>query len=258
MRLHLLEHDPIEFPRTNITRWAERKGFECRMTEVFAGHQLPALEHVDWLMIMGGSQHAWDEDVNPWLRTEKAFIARALDQGKIILGICLGAQLLAQALGGRLYSNETAEIGWYPVRLTEEGQESFLFRGIPETFVTFHWHSDHFTLPPGCVRLAESPPTPNQAFIRPGLPVAGVQFHPEYTREMVSGHARRYGREWPLGPYSEGEERVLRKTEAMPEPYWLMERLLDNMLETFEGLGRKRSVQTPGPPPEDTCSKTMK
>ncbi len=237
MRLHLLEHDPIEFRRTNITIWAERKGFDCRMTEAFAVDRLPALDQIDWLILMGGSQHAWDEAGNPWLRAEKALIARALDQGKIILGICFGAQLLAEALGAHLYPNKTAEIGWYPVQLTSQGRKSFLFRGIPESFVTFHWHSDHFSLPRGCIRLAQSPPTPNQAFIRPGLPVAGIQFHPEYTLEMVSGYARRYGHEWPQGLYSEGRERVLEKTAAMLETYWLMERLLDNMLQEFTGIG---------------------
>ncbi len=233
MRLHLLEHDSLDLPKTNIHLWAENRGHALRQTYVCNRQELPELEDFDWLMVMGGSPHAWEMEENPWLKQEKAFLSQALSAGKIILGICFGAQLLAEALGGRVFPNEHPEIGWFEVTLTPEGRASFLFEGIPERFLTFHWHSDLFSLPPGCVRLAGSGPTPNQAFLVPKRPVVGLQFHPEYTREMVTRFARSEGGEWAAGPFSTGAEAVLDKTMRLPETRWLMFRLLANMEKAF-------------------------
>lgn len=233
MRLHLLEHDPIDLSETNMTSWAKAKGYPVAQTYVCNNEKLPALDDFDWLMIMGGSPHAWEEDVNPWLPAEKEFIARVLDAGKIILGVCFGAQLLAEALGGKLFPNDRKEIGWYEVTLTPAGQNSFLFRNIPKRFTTFHWHSDHFSLPPGCIRLAFSEPSANQAYICEKYPVAGVQFHPEYTREMVNHFAREEGHEWKQDDFVAGKEAVLTHTDKIPDTYWLMAALLDNMDRKF-------------------------
>jgi GMP synthase-like glutamine amidotransferase len=233
MRLHLLEHDDLDFSRTNITLWAEKKGHDIKQTYVCNMQPLPSLSEFDWLMVMGGSQHAWEEDVNPWLFGEKLFIADALDKGKTILGICFGAQLLAEVLGGRVFPNSHREIGWYEVRQTVEGKASFFFQNIPETFLTFHWHSDHFSLPPGCVRLSYSQPTPSQAFVCPGRPLAGIQFHPEYTLEMIKYFSQEYSDDWTPDLFVGGKERVLAETEKVPDTYWLMEALLNNMQEAF-------------------------
>jgi GMP synthase-like glutamine amidotransferase len=233
MRLHLFEHDPLDLSHTNITVWAQKKGYQISQTYVYNNEKLPLLDDFDWLMVMGGSPHAWEENVNPWLPAEKKFIARVLDAGKIILGICFGAQLLAEALGSKVFPNEQKEIGWYEVTLTPEGQNSFLFKNIPKRFTTFHWHSDHFSLPPGCTRLAFSEPTVNQAYTYKGHPIAGVQFHPEYTRGMVRHFAREEGHEWQPGPFVTAQETVLTQTETLPDTYWLMATLLDNMEKQF-------------------------
>ena len=119
--------------------------------------------------------------------------------------------------------------------LTPEGRASFLFQSIPDPFLTFHWHGDHFTLPPECRRLAFSEPTENQAFIVPGMPAVGLQFHPEYTKEMVASYALHYGHEWAEGPYVAGKERTLKRTEQVGETYWLMEALLERMVRQFGG-----------------------
>jgi GMP synthase (glutamine-hydrolysing) len=233
MRLHLLEHDPIDLSETNMTNWAKKKGYSIAQTYVCKNEKLPPLDDFDWLMVMGGAPHVWEEDSLPWLIPEKAFIAQALDRNKIIFGVCFGAQLLAEALGGTVFQNDQEEIGWYEVTLTPEGQRSFLFKNIPEKFTSFHWHSDHFSLPSGCTRLAYSEPTPNQAFVMEGKPVAAVQFHPEYTRNMVSHFAREWGHEWKPGPFVTDQEAVLDQTEALPDTYWLMSALLDNMERKF-------------------------
>lgn len=233
MRIHLLEHDPVDFSLTNIAVWAMKKGYQVTKTDVFKMEQLPSLYDFDWLMVMGGSQHTWEEAANPWLHREKEFIAEVLANAKIVLGVCFGAQLIAEILGGRVLPNKHNEIGWYEVSLTTEGRNSFLFKGIPKTFVTFHWHSDHFSLPAGCPRLAFSEATENQAFIREGSPVVGVQFHPEYTRELIKYSSQKYGHEWIQDRFVSGKEAVLTQTEQLPDTYWLMETLLDNIDREF-------------------------
>ncbi|UCH22003.1 MAG: type 1 glutamine amidotransferase [Deltaproteobacteria bacterium] len=233
MRLHFLEHDPDYFSNTNITLWAETKGYQVTNTDLFKMEKLPSLSDFDWLMIMGGSQHAWEEEVHPWLVEEKQFIANALSERKIILGICFGAQLLAEVLGGRVYPKRKEEIGWYEVTLNKEGLDSFLFKSVPDRFLTFHWHSDHFALPVRCTRLAFSKATANQAYIHNDSCAVGIQFHPEYTREMIRFFSKEYGHEWVKGPYVAGKEAVLAMTEQVPETYWLMETFLNNMDHQF-------------------------
>ena len=233
MRIHLLEHDPLDLTNTNFTRWAQKKGYTTAHTYLCNQEQLPTIDDFDWLMVMGGSQHAWEENVHPWLAAEKEFIAKAFDKNKIILGVCFGAQLLAEVLGGSVSANRYKEIGWYEVSLSAEGRQSFLFQDIPGRFVTFHWHADHFTLPPGCTRLACSEPTAQQAFVLEGKPIAGLQFHPEYTREMVNSFARQFGDEWEPGPFVAGAEAVLARTGQIADTYWLAARLLDNLERKF-------------------------
>ena len=233
MRIQIIEHDPEDFSRTNIALWATAKGYRLKQTYVCSGEVPPPLDSFDWLMVMGGSPHAWEEKNIPWLRAEKLFLNDALAAGKIILGICFGAQLLAEALGGKLFSNAQKEIGWHEISLNGEGENSFLFHDIPRSFVTFHWHSDHFSLPQGCTRLASSKATENQAFVCKGRPLAGLQFHPEYTREMVEYYAREHGQDWTRAEHVSTPAEVLERTMQTPDTYWLMESLLNNMEREF-------------------------
>ena len=233
MRIQLIEHDPEDFSRTNISSWAAEKGYRVNQTYVCNNEDLPPVDSFDWLMVMGGSQQAWDEGATPWLQEEKAFLSDTLAAGKIILGICFGAQLLAEALGGNLFPNPQKEIGWHEVSLTREGQESFLFQNIPSDFVTFHWHSDHFSLPRSCTRLAGSKATENQAFVDKDRPLVGLQFHPEYTRDMVTYYAREHSQDWVPDVYVSAKDQVLTRTEEITDTYWLMETLLNNMEQEF-------------------------
>jgi len=233
MRIQLIEHDPQDFSRTNISLWAADKGHRVNQIYVCNNEELPPMDSFDWLMVMGGSQHAWDAEGNSWLEKEKDFVNEALTADKIILGICFGAQLLAEALGGKLFPNSHKEIGWHEVSLNREGQESFLFQNISPAFVTFHWHSDHFSLPPGCTRLACSQATENQAFMDKDRPLVGLQFHPEYTRQMVTYYAREHSQDWTSDDYVSTKDEVLARTEEIPDTYRLMETLLNNMAQEF-------------------------
>lgn len=232
MRLHLLEHDPVDMSDTYLIRWAKKKGFEISQTYVCNNEELPLLSSFDWLMVMGGSPSIWEEERFPWLLPEKKMIAEALARDKMILGICFGAQLLAETLGSTVSRNTHKEIGWHQVTLTPAGRSSHLFNNIPERFTTFHWHSDHCSLPPGCRRLAESRVTQNQAFILEGRPIAGLQFHPEYTRQMVTHFSEEFGHEWGEGPYITPPETVVQQTGTRPDGSGLMASILENMLDS--------------------------
>lgn len=233
MRIQLIEHDPEDFSRTNISFWAAEKGHQVNQIYVCNNEALPPLDSFDWLMVMGGSQNAWDDQGNSWLLEEKAFVAEAVAKDKLFLGICFGAQLLAEALGGKIFPNEHKEIGWHEVSLNRQGRESFLFQNVPSSFVTFHWHSDHFSLPDSCTRLAFSSATENQAFVCNERPAVGLQFHPEYTRDMVRYYAREHSQDWVPDMYVSGGDEVLARTEKLPDTYWLMEVLLNNMEKEF-------------------------
>ena len=234
MRLHLLHHNPVDSSRNNISSWAENKGYAIAHTYLCNNEALPTIEDFDWLIVMGASQHAWEEDIYPWLPTEKKFIRQALEDNKIILGICFGAQLLAEALGAEVFVNPHNEIGWHEVTLTSEGQRSYLFQNVPEQFTTFHWHADHFALPPGCTRLAYSKATENQAYICRERRIVGIQFHPEYPLESVRYFVREFGDMIQNGPYVASEEKILSQTDQIPETYGLMAAILDNIDRQFK------------------------
>jgi GMP synthase (glutamine-hydrolysing) len=233
MRIQLIEHDPEDFSRTNITLWATEKKYQLKQIFICNNEALPALDSFDWLMIMGGSQHAWDIANYPWIQAEKDFLLQALGANKIVVGVCFGAQLLAEALGGRIFSAKHKEIGWHDVKLNSEGRTSFLFNQIPDAFTTFHWHSDHFSLPNGCIPLASSKATENQAFVCRQQPVVGLQFHPEYTLDMVRYYARNYSQDWLIDTYVQDGPAVLARTDELPGTYTLMKVLLNNIAQEF-------------------------
>jgi GMP synthase-like glutamine amidotransferase len=136
-------------------------------------------------------------------------------------------------LGAKVFLNKYREVGWHDVILTPEGKNSFLFRNIQEKFMTFHWHSDHFSLPSGCTQLAFSKATENQAFVCKNRPIIGVQFHPEYTLAMAKDLSIRKGDDLIPDRFVSGKETMLAQAEKIPETYWLMASLLDNIEREF-------------------------
>jgi GMP synthase-like glutamine amidotransferase len=181
MRAHYLQHVPFE-GLGSIEAWLQEAGFTISSTGFFAKEQLPAVEAIDFLVIMGGPMSVNDEVELPWLVAEIAFIRAVIDAGKPVLGICLGAQLIASALGAKVYPNSKKEIGWLPVTCVPANVPG-VFQ-FPATSTVFHWHGETFDLPEGAVHLARSAGCEHQAF-QWGSSVLGLQFHLETTPESA-------------------------------------------------------------------------
>ena len=175
----------------------------------------------------------YEEKEYPWLAAEKKFIGTAIEKGKIVLGICLGAQLIAGVLGGRVVRNRYKEIGWFPVSLRREGLESVPFRGFPNDFPAFHWHGDTFSLPLGAAMLAESEACPAQAFSYNGDRVLALQFHLESSTDSIRALIQNCSDELVDGEYIQSADAILRNTENFSKIYNTMLLLLENMKKAF-------------------------
>lgn len=176
IRVHSLEHAAAE-GAGKIRDWARQRGHEFAVTRLDLGEAPPAPGAFDLLVIMGGAMNIYQHRDYPWLVAEKACISAAIAAGKSLLGVCLGAQLIADTLGAKVVQNPVIEIGWFPVRFIDRQPP---FDAFPAEATVFHWHGDTFSLPPGARRIAESDGCANQAFIV-GDRIAGLQFHAELT-----------------------------------------------------------------------------
>lgn len=226
MRIYSLQHEPFE-DLANIEVWAKNKGHSVSKTLLFKNQKLPRLEDVDWLVIMGGSMNIYEEEKYPWLVQEKKFIKDALSKNKIVLGICLGAQLVADALGGRVSRNRYTEIGWFPVTLTRQAQHSRVFGALPNKFIAFHWHGDTFEIPPGALKIAESEACTTQAF-EYGKAI-GLQFHLEYSIESINLMLQNCGDDIVEGKYIQKPEEITSQLNHVHETLKILNSLLDNI-----------------------------
>jgi GMP synthase-like glutamine amidotransferase len=223
MRAHYFQH--VEFEGLgSIASWLEAAGYEITNTRLFESANFPDLKNIDLLVVMGGPMSVNDKDEFPWLVSEKQFIREAINSGKPVLGICLGAQLIAGAAGARVYRNPLKEIGWFPIYgISSEDRSIFSF---PPAVEVFHWHGETFDLPSGAICLAKSDGCENQAF-QIGKSVIGLQFHLETTskdaREMVS-----YCRdELVPAKYIQTTKEIL---SVKQERYKSINQLMDNIL----------------------------
>jgi len=224
----MIEHDPAGFS-LNVLAWAKKNNHTIHQLNICKTEIEPSDNNFDLLIIAGGVQHVWDDEIYPWLPKEKHFIANVVDQNKFILGICLGAQLLAETLGGKVFPNLDKEIGWHEVQLTHDGKESQFFNNVPEQFTIFHWHNDHFSLPPECQRLAYNTASKNQAFTNKNRRILGIQFHPDYNCHSIIQLIQEYEDEWPTGRFVTNRDYLLQQTSNTKNPSWLMNCLLDNI-----------------------------
>ena len=210
MKVHVLQHLPFE-DLGNIASNLKARGACLTYTHFFENAQLPSLDGIDLIIVMGGSMSVNDEREFPWLRLEKQFIRDAIRRDVSVLGVCLGAQLIASALGARVYANCHKEIGWFPVRGTQVPEGIFTF---PPECLVFHWHGETFDLPDGAVRLAESDGCRNQAF-QIKRNVIGLQFHLETTQDNASALVRNFREELFPQPYVQSEPEILGVSPAL-------------------------------------------
>lgn len=223
MRAHILQHVPFEGPGS-ILSWLRGAGYDVTSTRLFESAELPDPGDIDFLVVLGGPMGANDHVDFPWLTEEKRLVGNLIERGTPALGVCLGAQLIAGALGAAVYPNRHREIGWFPVHGIPPVRDS-VFR-FPATMDVLHWHGDTFDLPPGAARLAESEACPNQAF-QVGRTVMGIQFHlevtPESTRTLVSSCRE----ELIPSPYVQTEDQIL---AAEPHQYDTINEVMDEVL----------------------------
>ena len=182
MRAHYFQHVPFE-GLGSIEPWLQSTQAEVTRTRFFEDPTIPDVNHIDLLIIMGGPMSVNDESDFPWLIAEKRFIREAIASNKAVVGICLGAQLIASALGAAVYPNQEKEIGWFPISGTSANDPRACF-SFPEELLVFHWHGETFDLPYGATRLAGSIACENQAF-QLGPRIIGLQFHLETTPRSV-------------------------------------------------------------------------
>ena len=179
MHILVLQHEQVEHPGI-FRRFLEDDGHTWQAVHLNAGESIPPIDGFDALWVMGGPMDVWQEDEHPWLKEEKAYIKHAVkEKGTHYLGLCLGHQLLADALGGTVKPSVTPEIGVMNVQLTEVGATGVLLDGLPENFPSLQWHSAEITqMPAGAECLATSPACAVQAMSW-GPRAYSLQFHIE-------------------------------------------------------------------------------
>jgi GMP synthase-like glutamine amidotransferase len=194
MNVLIIKHVDIEGPGL-IQDCLRQENIPYQILLLGSEGRLPKIEDWTHIVILGGPMNVYEEDRYSFLREEDLFIKEAIQRGKSVLGICLGAQLIAKALGAKVVKAPVKEIGWYEVSLTEEGVRDHMFRLLPGTFTVFQWHEDTFEIPRAGTLIATSSSIPHQAF-RYGENVYGLQFHLEVTKEMILEWMKTYNEEF--------------------------------------------------------------
>jgi len=218
MQVLIIKHVEIEGPGL-IEYCLNQKSFPYQVASLDSGVRLPKPEDFTHIVLLGGPMNVYEEDRYPFLKDEDLFIKEAIQRGKSILGICLGAQLMAKALGAKVFKAPGKEVGWYDVSLTRIGLRDPLFSDLPKTFPVFQWHEDTFEIPRAGRLIATSSPISHQAF-RYGENAYGLQFHLEVTEKMITEWVETYGEENvgdQVSPFSKAQ--VLTETEIKIEAY---------------------------------------
>ena len=230
MRIVCLRHVAFEGLGA-VSQWACERNHE--VVEVYTSREALAPPPFDMLVILGGPMGANDDDEHPWLADERRFIASAVEDGKLVLGICLGAQLLAAALGGRVFRNPEREIGWHPVTLTGAGRRIHVFDDWPETFIAGQWHADTFEPPCDVPVIAVSEACMRQGFALDRGRVVGLQFHLEWNENTLLRLVEACKDELVPGPHVHSAEQM----PAHPEFMSITKTMLFNLLDRMEALG---------------------
>lgn len=229
MRIHYIQHAPFEGPGI-IKDWALKNNFRLTSTHIYKGELLPSLSNIDFLIILGGSMGTYEEHLHPWLKEEKKYIEAAIKTNKIVLGICLGSQLIANALGTRVYPHIHKEIGWWKVNATPAAKNNLFFNSFPKEYMAFHWHGDTFDLPQGATLMASSVACAHQAFVY-GDKVVGLQFHFEVTEPLLLDFIKDGKSELVKSMYVQTAEEIKARFNYVAQTNLLMINLLEKLKE---------------------------
>jgi GMP synthase-like glutamine amidotransferase len=229
IRIHFFQHASFE-GLGSIEEWATLNGHLLSSTQFYEKVWFPDPDEFDWLIVMGGPMSVSDEDRYPWLRAEKQFIRKAIDQGKTVLGICLGSQLISDALGAKVYKNDVKEIGWFDIDLSDSGKDSRLFFGMENRLKVFHWHSDTFDLPEDAKHLFSSEATRNQGFVYRDRVVA-LQLHLEMTLKSLKLMLEYCRNDLTPGKYVQTEEDIINNIEFAEANRKVLFTFLDRLAE---------------------------
>ena len=182
MNIHYFQHVAYE-GLGNLEAWVNKPGHFVTATRFHENDRVPFIEAFDMLIVLGGPMSVGDEQEYPWLVKEKELIAKAIAKNKMVLGICLGSQLIAEVLGGNVYKNTEKEIGWFPIQVDHTKVSPL--NSLSADYTLFHWHGDTFLLPEHAEVLASTAITPHQAFwVNPN--VLGLQFHLECNEKSIA------------------------------------------------------------------------
>ncbi len=229
MRVHVLQHAVFE-GLASIGPWLEARRARISVTRLFEEPRFPDPREIDWLVVMGGPMSVNDEEALPWLVPEKRFIAEAIACEKGVLGICLGAQLIASALGAKVRRNPQREIGWFPVEPVGASADAAFAPLFGAPLDVFHWHGETFDLPAGAVQLARSAACEQQAFSI-GSRVLGLQFHLEPSLETARALALHCPADLEPGPWVQPLPEMLSDAGRFRRANRIMDVVLDRLAE---------------------------
>lgn len=230
-RVHYLQHVPFE-GLGSIEPWMQQHEHTIRCTRLYDNESLPEVRDVDWLIIMGGPMGIYDYDQHPWLKNEKQFIRACIDADKTVLGICLGGQLIADVLGGKVSVGIEKEIGWFPINVTAAGKETSIGKVLSDAQSVFHWHGDTFAIPAGATHLCSSDACENQGFLYQEK-VLGLQFHLETTAQGADALCRECESELVAATHIQSAASMLASEQRFHEANALMEKILRELSKTL-------------------------
>lgn len=225
LKIRCFMHVPFEGPGI-IQNWVREKKHHLEFTRFYAGDPLPDLSDSDMLIIMGGPMNVFDFHIHSWMEEEIDWVGDYIHSGRPVLGICLGAQIIAAALGTEVYPGEHKEIGWFNLQFLSSLGEFKICKDLPATRKVFHWHGETFPIPEGAVRIASSALFPNQGFIY-NRKVLALQFHLEMTPDSVEGMVENCGDELVDGPYIQTAEEIRSEACCYAPNQQLMFQFLD-------------------------------